>query len=336
MKLLRYTSPAGNMIGLVHEGCVLPPGEVDGVRYPDTLDAIIRERSTYEAGLREVDARFKKGDYADKTIPYEGLAVLSPITRPASLRDGYAFRQHVESARRNRGVPMIDEFDQFPVFYFTNAGSVTGPGEVRVMADHLQKLDFELEVACVLGAHARNVRAEAAEELIFGYAILNDLSARVLQMEEMQLSLGPAKGKDFANVLGPWLVTPDELAPFAVAPAAGHVGTNYALTMTARVNGIEVSRGSWASMHWTFAELIERCAYGADLHPTDVIGSGTVGTGCFLELNGTAARLDPTSRPQWLTVGDVVELEIEQLGVLRTTFALEGDFSLLGQKKGVN
>ncbi len=332
MKLVRYRSPEGPQIGLVHDGRVLNPA-LASVMLPPSLDQFIRQRASYEAPLVALDRAFKRGDYAERALPLDSLELMAPIERPASCRDGYAFRQHVESARRNRGVPMIDEFDQFPVFYFTNAASIVGPGPVRVMKDHLDKLDFELEVACVIGRPGRNVRASEAEDYIFGYTILNDLSARTLQMEEMQLSLGPAKGKDFANAIGPMLVTPDELEPYRSAPPDGHVGTNYALGMRARVNGLEVSAGSWASMHWTFGEIIERCAYGVDLHPTDLIGSGTVGTGCFLELNGTAKLKDPNAKPQWLQLGDVVELEIDQLGVLRNTFVLESEFSLLAQKK---
>src|SRR5690606_8374529 len=142
---------------------------------------------------------------------------------------------------------------------------------------------------------------------IAGYMIMNDMSARVLQMEEMKLNLGPAKGKDFSTVLGPWLVTVDELEPFKVPCKEGHIGNAYDLKMVCRVNGVQVSQGSMADMDWTFAEIIERCAYGVDIFPGDVIGSGTVGTGCFLELNGTGKRLDPENfKPQWLQHNDIV------------------------------
>jgi fumarylacetoacetate (FAA) hydrolase len=141
------------------------------------------------------------------------VTLLAPLPRPASIRDGYAFRQHVETARRNRGLPMIPEFDDFPVFYFTNALAVVGPGELRVGGRRLEKLDFELECFCVIGKRVTNPTLEEADDAIFGYGVMNDFSARALQMEEMKLNLGPAKGKDFATGLGPWLVTKDELAP---------------------------------------------------------------------------------------------------------------------------
>jgi fumarylacetoacetate (FAA) hydrolase len=164
--------------------------------------------------------------------------------------------------------------------------------------------------------------------------IMNDLSARTLQMEEMLLNLGPAKGKDFATAIGPWLVTLDELTPFETPPAAGHVGKSWHLDMTCRVNGIEVSRGNLSQMDWTFAELVERASYGVTLYPGDIIGSGTVGTGCFLELNGSARLNNPEHQDQWLQEGDVVELEIDQLGVLKNTMEREkNDFSILALKK---
>jgi fumarylacetoacetate (FAA) hydrolase len=163
---------------------------------------------------------------------------------------------------------------------------------------------------------------------------MNDMSARRLQMEEMLLNLGPAKGKDFTTVIGPWLVTPDELEPYKVAPKAGHVGNSYQLAMRGFVNGIQVSEGSVAQMDWTFAEIIERCAYGADVFPGDVIGSGTVGTGCFLELNGTGKLNNPDYREQWLQEGDEVVMEIEGLGRLVNTIRrVDTDFSLLNLKK---
>ena len=164
--------------------------------------------------------------------------------------------------------------------------------------------------------------------------IMNDLSARRLQMVEMLLNLGPAKGKDFATTTGPWLVTPDELEPFLVPAKEGHTGRSWNLTMKARVNGVQVSEGNLSDMDWTFAEIIERASYGVDLFPGDIIGSGTVGTGCFLELNGTGKLNDPAYEEQWLQQGDVVELEIDELGVLSNTItADEDDWSLLARKK---
>jgi fumarylacetoacetate (FAA) hydrolase len=150
----------------------------------------------------------------------------------------------------------------------------------------------------------------------------------------MLLNLGPAKGKDFATVIGPWLVTPDELEPFRVPAKEGHTGNAYDLKMKCEVNGIEVSNGSMADMDWTFAEIIERCAYGCDVLPGDVIGSGTVGTGCFLELNGTGLLNNPEYKTQWLKDGDLVEMEVTGLGRLSNIIRAEDtDWSILELKK---
>src|SRR3954451_9902560 len=279
-----------------------------------------------------IDERISKA----KGVALEEVELLSPIPFPSSCRDAYAFRQHVATARRNRGAAMVPEFDQYPVFYFTNHHSVQGPGEILCMPDHLEKLDFELEVAIVISKYGKNIRAENADEYIGGIMIMNDMSARKLQMEEMLLNLGPAKGKDFSTVLGPWLVTLDELEDYEVAAKEDHVGKNWNLAMKGFVNGAQVSEGNLSDMDWTFAEIIERCSYGAALYPGDVIGSGTVGTGCFLELNGTGKLNDPNYQEQWLKEGDVIEMEVEGLGKLRNTIAKdEDDFSIFSSKRNM-
>jgi fumarylacetoacetate (FAA) hydrolase len=164
--------------------------------------------------------------------------------------------------------------------------------------------------------------------------IMNDMSARRLQMEEMLLNLGPAKGKDFSTVIGPCLVTLDELEEFEIPAKEGHVGKSWNLNMKCWVNGIQVSDGNVGDMDWTFAEIIERCSYGVNIQAGDVIGSGTVGTGCFLELNGTGKLNDPNYQEQWLQPGDVVEMEITGLGKLSNTIVKdEDDFSILAKKK---
>lgn len=272
----------------------------------------------------------------DKGIDISLVELLAPVPFPSSCRDGYAFRQHVAAARKNRQAEMIAEFDQFPIFYFTNHHSIKGPGEVLCMPDHFQKLDFELEVAIVISRHGRNIRAEKADNYIGGLMIMNDFSARRLQMEEMKLNLGPAKGKDFATVTGPWLVTLDELESLEIPPKQGHTGKCWNIRMQCRVNGIQVSGGNVGDMDWTFAEIIERASYGVDLYPGDIIGSGTVGTGCFLEINGTQKLNNPNYEEKWLQEGDTVELEVDGLGILINNIAKEdSDFSILELKKNV-
>lgn len=272
----------------------------------------------------------------DRAIPIDSVQLLAPVPFPSSCRDGYAFRQHVAAARRNRKAEMIPEFDQFPIFYFTNHHSITGPGEIVCMPDHFEKLDFELEVAVVISKPGRNIKAEDADEYIGGLMIMNDFSARKMQLEEMLLSLGPAKGKDFATTTGPWLVTIDELESLEIPAKPGHTGKNWNLRMQCRINGEQVSDGNVGDMDWTFAEIIERASYGVDLYPGDIIGSGTVGTGCFLELNGTGKLNDPNYTERWLKDGDQVELEIENLGILNNTIIKDdNDFSLFARKKQV-
>ena len=282
-----------------------------------------------------IDLSIREGNISSRQgISFEEAEIMAPVPHPTSCRDGYAFRQHVAAARRNRKVEMIPEFDQYPIFYFTNHNSIQGPGDIVCMHDHLEKLDFELEAAIVISKPGKNIRASEADEYIAGYMIMNDISARKLQMEEMLLNLGPAKGKDFSTVIGPMLVTPDELAPYLVPCKRGHTGNAYNLSMKCWVNDIQVSEGNLADMDWTFAELIERSSYGVQLYPGDVIGSGTVGTGCFLELNGTGKLNDSNFQEQWLQEGDVVEMEIEALGRLSNTIVKnESDYSILALKK---
>src|ERR1700754_816170 len=290
------------------------------LNYWDDLFPIVQAA---ELGLGEGQFKLSKG------TPVDGVQILAPVPFPPSCRDGYAFRQHVAAARRNRKVPMIPEFDQYPIFYFTNHHSIQGPGDIRCMPDHFSRLDFELEVAIVIAKPGRNIRAAEADEYIAGLMIMNDMSARTLQMEEMLLNLGPAKGKDFSTATGPWLVTLDELEHLEVPCKEGHTGKSWNLRMQCRVNGIAVSDGNVSDMDWTFAEIIERASYGVDLYPGDVIGSGTVGTGCFLELNGTGKLNNPGYTEQWLKEGDVVEMEVDGLGILTNTIEREKEDSAL-------
>lgn len=332
MKLVSYKTEDAEKLGVFVRGHIFNLHSVDKL-IPNTMNEFLWGGEELMERAHAVNNGIKDGSIeAREEVFFE---IMAPVPHPTSCRDGYAFRQHVAAARRNRGVEMIKEFDQYPIFYFTNHNAIQGPGEIHCMPDHFEKLDFELEIAAVIGKKGRNIRAAEADEYIAGYCIMNDMSARTLQMEEMLLNLGPAKGKDFSTVIGPWLVTPDELAEYMVPAKEHHVGNNYKLNMKCWVNGVEVSDGNVADMDWTFAEIIERCAYGADILPGDVIGSGTVGTGCFLELNGTGLLNDKSYKTQWLQDGDVVEMEITGLGRLSNTIIKENsDFSILKLKKG--
>ncbi|MBK9524957.1 MAG: fumarylacetoacetate hydrolase family protein [Bacteroidetes bacterium] len=338
MKLVSYRTDQHEHLGIFIQGKIYNLAEnalsLNMAALPDKMGEflVLGEQAMQEAKI--IEKAIKSGNPATKVSTASEVNLIAPVPSPTSCRDGYAFRQHVEAARRNRKVPMIPEFDQYPIFYFTNHNAIQGPGEIFCMPDHFQKLDFELEASVVIGKKGRNIKAAEADQYIAGYMIMNDISARTLQMEEMLLNLGPAKGKDFSTVIGPWLVTPDELESYKVSAKPGHTGNAYNLAMKCKVNGKVVSEGNMGDMDWTFAEIIERCAYGVDVLPGDVIGSGTVGTGCFLELNGTGLLNDPNYKTQWLQPNDVVEMEITGLGTLTNTIRKENsDFSLFALKK---
>jgi fumarylacetoacetate (FAA) hydrolase len=320
MKLVSYKSKKTDRVGILFEDKVYDLQKSAAslkVKLPSTMKEFLDDESGAMKKALTVNSAIKKGKVKGG-MKYSDLEILSPVPYPTSLRDGYAFRQHVFTARRNRGVEMIPEFDQFPVFYFGNHQTVFGEGIIKVEDDHLKGLDFELECAVVIGKKGKNISSSKADEFIAGYMIMNDFSARVLQMDEMKLSLGPAKGKDFATTLGPVLVTRDELKKHRIKT---EFGEKYDLEMIARHNGKEISRGNLNQMDWTFAEIVERASYGVTLYPGDVIGSGTVGTGCYLELNGTWAIIAKEKglehKPVWLKDSDEIELEITGLGVLK-------------------
>lgn len=235
--------------------------------------------------------------------PLKAVRLHAPLPRPPSLRDFYAFEQHVRTAFANRGREVPLEWYRAPVFYYSNPGAIIGPGDELPYPSYSRELDFELEIACIISRPGRNIPASQAEQHIFGYTLLNDWSARDEQRWEMKVGLGPAKGKDFATSLGPWIVTPDELS----ARHAGRPGV-YDLAMCARVNGEQRSSGNWKALHYSFGEMIERASAEVWLQPGDVLGSGTVGSGCLLEIT--------RGRGPWLQPGDLVELEAEGLGVL--------------------
>ena len=261
--------------------------------YPDML-------AVMKAGAGKAANRASKDSFSLDEVTFH-----SPI-HPTTLRDGYAFEQHVVTANKNRGREVPEEWYQFPVFYFTNPNAVFGHEDVIPYPPYTQAMDYELEIAAVIGKGGINIKPEDAPEHIFGYTIWNDWSARDIQRKEMIVGLGPAKGKDFASSFGPVIITHESIAD----KATGRAGV-YDLSMTARINGEEFSSGNFKDMHWSFGELISRASDSVMLYPGDVIGSGTVGTGCLLELT--------KFQGPWLKPGDIVELEIERIGVLRNT-----------------
>lgn len=335
MKFVTFLDKEQNQrLGILHDNNVLDlskSGKLLNYDFPSDMLSFLDNSEYLLDKVRNFSEKI------DDSMFEKEYKLISPIPNPKSCRDGYAFRQHVSTARRNRGLEMIPEFDQFPIFYFTNHNAILGEGEVVLEEDHFRNLDFELEYTAVIGKKGKNIQSDKADNYIFGYTIMNDLSARVLQMEEMKLNLGPAKGKDFGTVLGPYIVTPDELEQYKIST---EYGNKYDLEMKAFHNGKQVSYGNTKDMNWTFAEIVERAAYGTEIYPGDVIGSGTVGTGCYLELNGTwaleAKEKGETFNPIWIKENDIIELEITGLGKLKNTFVKNPNtYSLLSKKKNV-
>ena len=307
MKLISYKHNGKIKFGILKDGKIFDLIAIDSEIADNMLEFL-------QGGNQQLQLAKTAVTNGSPTIFAEDVNLISPVPNPPSVRDAYAFRQHVATARQNRGLEMIPEFDEIPIFYFTNHHAVFGEGDFPVRQRHTEKLDFELECAAVIGRGGRNISTSDADDYIAGFMIMNDLSARVLQMQEMKLNLGPAKGKDFGSTFGPWLVTKDELESYKQSSPDGD---RYDLKMKAIVNDIQVSKDTLANMTWTFAQIIERVSYGVDIFPGDVIGSGTCGTGCFLELNGSKITDN-----QWLNPGDTISLEIEGLGTLKNKIVL--------------
>jgi len=245
-----------------------------------------------------------------ETVPGEEATVLNPLPDPPSVRDFMIFEDHVRNARVGTGTEVPSAWYAAPVFYFTNPACLRGPGEPVPVPAGCRALDFELEVACVIGQEAADLDPDdpASCDVIAGFVLMNDWSARDLQMREMDAGLGPAKGKDFATSLGPWVVTPDELLS-----GSGR----YACPLEVHVNGSRKGGGDLADAHWTWSQVLGHASANTRLRPGDVIGSGTVGTGCLLELRA----LGPKEDHPWLRAGDEVALRGGPLGTLTNRIA---------------
>src|SRR5579863_3030832 len=290
MKLVTFRTPDWN----THAG-VVRDEQIIALDYPTLLE-LLRD----PGGLAR--AREARGE----AYAFEEAHLLAPIPEPPAVRDFYAFEQHVKAARAKRGVDMIPEWYEIPIFYFTNNSEIYGHNEPVPYPAGSSELDIELEIACVIGRDGKDIPLDEAASYIAGYTIMNDWSARDFQREDMKLNLGPGKGKDFATSLGPWLVTPDELVSRRSGSGASE---RYDMTMLARVEGKEISRGNFKDIYYSFPQMIAWASRNARLRAGDVLGSGTVGTGCLLEL-GTEVH-------PWFRRGDILELEIEGIGVLR-------------------
>lgn len=303
-------------IWAARNGVALP--EVNGAPgLPATMLALLQIGPDGMAAVRAALAAADKGHPEDVTLePGEpiiahdlsGIELRATVPNPPTLRDFYVFEQHVKAARARRGAEMIPAWYEFPVFYFSNTSELYGTEEPVPYPRLSQEVDFELEMAVVIGREGRDIAAEDAPGYIAGYMVMNDWSARDLWRKEQVLNMGPAKGKDFATSLGPWLVTPDELDDRRIGTGKDE---RFDLEMRGWINGDQLTRDNTKNMYYTFPQMIERASQHVRLRPGDIIGSGTCGTGCILELG--------TERHRWLIPGDVVAMEIERVGMLRNT-----------------
>jgi fumarylacetoacetate (FAA) hydrolase len=247
----------------------------------------------------------------DAVLGASNLVFGPPILRPPTFRDFYDFEQHVATMWNRRGGEIPEAWFRLPIFYFSNVSELRGPGDPVWAPLGSEELDFELEVGAIVDTPAYNLPEERATEAIGGYLIVNDWSARDLQRDESTVRLGPAKGKDFALTIGPWIVTPDELAD---RWPGGATAPDLAMTATVRAADgtlTEISRGSWAIARYSFGQMLARASTDVHVRPGDLLGSGTVGTGCLLEVKDSTLK-------RWLQPGDQVTLAIERLGELTT------------------
>ncbi|MCA1830379.1 MAG: fumarylacetoacetate hydrolase family protein [Actinobacteria bacterium] len=265
------------------------PGAVTGDEVADLSPVAATTESLIARGLHDVVAIELD---ALPHLPLADVTLRAPL-KPASLRDFLAFEDHAKAGAARRKEELNPAWYEVPVYYKGNHRQIVGPDEPLPWPAWTDKLDFELEIACVLGARGAGLSEGEANEAIFGYTIMNDWSARDVQRAEMAMRLGPAKSKDFATSLGPWIVTADEFDP------AGGV------SMRARVDGEVWFEAGGARMHWSFAQMIAYISSSEDVYPCDVYGSGTAYGGCGLD------------QDRWVPRGAIVELEVDGLGVLR-------------------
>ena len=285
-------------------------GNSSFLEIPSTLKIALDNWGTNFVKLKELDdclpdINIQSHSVGEKPIAFlmNEVQLLAPVPDPQTFRDFYAFEQHVRAARKLRGLEMHPDWFRIPIFYFSNPAAIYGHGSEIPYPRKTNELDFELEFAVIIAGAGSDILSKDADRHIAGYTICNDWSARDLQREEMAMSLGPAKGKDFATSFGPYMVTPDELED------AWDENGKLNLRMTCHVNGTLISDGNTNDLYHPFKDMIERASMNTKLLSGDYLGSGTVGTGCILELR-------PENTGGWIKKGDVVTLEVKRLGVL--------------------
>ena len=303
MKFVTFEVNGRRQAGIYKDGQIIGLYEASNGVIPEDLMRIIVDYPRYQPLIEQC----RNGDYT-----LENVKLYAPLPHPTSIRDFYAFEDHVLTARGKRGLDVVPEWYEIPVFYFSNHLAVKGPEDIILRPQTCEKLDYELEIACVIGREGRNIKASQAKDYMFGFMIMNDWSARDLQAQEMKVGLGPAKGKDFATSFGPFLVTTDEFS---------FEQGKLDLQMEAFVNGERYSLGNAKEMYYSFGELIEQASRDVTLYPGEVIGSGTVGSGCILE----------QSEREFLKPGDRVDLSIAHLGTLSNVVGEEAAHGLLSE-----
>lgn len=300
MKLVTFKNKEGfAKAGWLKDDGVADMQLVSNGALPDNMLAFIDENEKYFSIIKEL-----KLEEAAPTYSLNEVQLLAPLLNPRSFRDYIGFEQHMLNASATFGHTIGQAWYEMPIFYFTNHQAVYGPDDEIKRPAKETKLDIELEMAVIIGKKGTGIKAAAADDYIFGYTVFNDWTARAIQRREMEVPLGPHKGKDFANAIGPCIVTKDEMNQY--------MGDNgrFNLRMTANINGTQICDGNYNTVYFTFGQMIERAAENnVTLYPGDILGSGTVGWGSLIENNFEVHRpLEP---------GDVVELEIEGIGVLR-------------------
>ena len=267
----------------------------DGV-VPNNMRAFLEDSEKNLALVRSLDA-LDESKYA-----IEDVKLLAPLPNPNSFRDYVGFEMHMKNAKSKTNSPVPKEWYEFPFFYFSNHNTIKGPNEPIRYPNGCERLDYELELGCIIGKYGENIKAEDAEEYIFGFTVLNDWTARDTQLSEIRIGLGMSKGKDFATSIGPCIVTLDEFEPY-------REGDVFNLQMISKRNGEVLCDGNYNTVYYTFGQMIERASTNAAVHPGDLLGSGTVGFGTILETG--------PEKSGWLKQGDEIELYITGIGTLK-------------------
>ncbi|OYX82600.1 MAG: fumarylacetoacetase [Flavobacteriales bacterium 32-34-25] len=315
MKLITFQNKAGeSRIGWLQDNAVVDMNLADSRLPVDMLTFIDNHEANFEI-INELE-------FTEPHYLLDEVKLLAPLPNPRSFRDYIGFEQHMLNASKSFGHTVGEAWYEMPIFYFTNHHGIYGPEDEIKRPEGEEKLDIELEMAVVIGKKGKDIKVENADDHIFGYTVFNDWTARAIQKREMTVPLGPHKGKDFANAIGPCIITKDEMEQYRCSISREshpeHLtmpknnGDRFDLKMTAKINDAVICEGNYKTVHWTFPQMMERASENnVTLMPGDILGSGTVGWGSLIENNFAVHRpLEP---------GDVVELEIEGIGTLRNT-----------------